>query len=108
MKSSIAVQLDVFAVPTRVIRPMLHTDPSEEEQEAAVRVLPKVSALQQQVLWLLATAGPLNDRELETRIAGHAPSTVRKRRSELFQNGAVQKVGTKDGLALWAIARGGA
>ena len=62
---------------------------------AAEAVRPRVSALQALVLLVLDKRGPLTDEQLETSpdLMGFAPSTVRKRRSELYQRGLVVSCG---------------
>ena len=100
---------DLFAAPaiaisTNAIRGMVRGDGSIESQVAACRVLGKVTQLQGQILEALAGNG-LNDRELEElpifKTCG--PSTVRKRRVELWQAGRLAKAGRRDGMAIWIL-----
>ena len=95
---------EVIATPTSAIRTMVRPEGSIESQAAACRVLGKVSQLQGQILEALAGNG-LNDRELEElpifKTCG--PSTVRKRRGELFQTGRVVQAGRRDGMAIWIL-----
>ena len=67
-----------------------------------------LTPIQRQVLHALAEAGSkgLTDRELETLpiFAARGPSTIRKRRSELFHAGRVVRIGRRDGMAVWSIA----
>lgn len=64
---------------------------------AAESVAESMSELQQKVYSALKTYGPLTDEELESlpQFARFAYSTVRKRRTDLYQNGAVFKIGEK-------------
>lgn len=73
------------------------------------------SALQVKILSILQRAGPLTDEELETHeemaAMNLAPSTVRKRRSELFQAGELVEAGERPNrrgsamLTVWKVAR---
>lgn len=99
--------------PTREIRDMVRPDDPITAQVAAVKALPRRSALKRRILEILATEGPsyrpegLTDRELETRneFRGYAPSTVRCRRKDLFKEfpPAVEANGERDGLTVWRI-----
>ena len=75
---------------------MRATDPAPA-RAAAVALLPTRSALQHQVLaaFRRVTPRPLDDEMLERldEFAGYAPSTIRKRRSELVQAGLLVPVG---------------
>jgi U3 small nucleolar RNA-associated protein 14 len=74
------------------------------------------SALQLKILSILQRVGPMTDEELETHeeIAAMnlAPSTVRKRRSELFQAGELVEAGERPNrrgsamLTVWAVKTG--
>lgn len=92
----------VVSVPTEAIAGMVRGDSPLTSQAAAVRVLPKLSALQAEVL---AVADGRTDREIERlpRFAAYAPSTVRKRRSELLQQGRIRADGDRDGLTVWRV-----
>lgn len=92
----------VLDVPTSAIAGMVRGDSPVTSQAAAVRVLEKLSALQHQVL--MAVDG-LTDRELERlpQFSEYAPSTIRKRRSELWQLGRLREDGTRDGLTVWRV-----
>lgn len=85
---------------------MVRGDDSTESQRGAVDQLSTRTKLQYRILEILATEGPQTDRELETRteFRGYGPSSVRKRRSECFQQGRVVKAGRRDKMSLWAIA----
>lgn len=97
--------LPLFAAPPA---PPMHRrrDPATS-REAAAKVARKLSALHEQVLEALASAGAcgLNGRELETlpQFLGCAPSTIRKRASELHQMGRVRDAGRRDGLTVYTI-----
>lgn len=53
-----------------------------------------------------ASGHGLTDLELEAMpgFTGYAPSTVRKRRSELYQQGRLDKAGVRDGATVWVVA----
>lgn len=97
-------QPDLFASPTP--RRMTHRRPSPTETKAATKVLAICSGLQAEILEALAWHGPMTDRELErlSQFAKYAPSTVRKRRSELYQGRRVVADGTREGLTIWRRA----
>lgn len=96
---------DTADLPLFAAGPMVRTGDHDTSRTAAASVAPKVSALHFQVLQALAAAGPegLNDRQLEQlpQFAHYGPSTIRKRRSELYQLGYVTHRGTRDGLMVW-------
>lgn len=76
---------------------------------AAQKITQVAGTLRARVLQVLqAHRDGLTDRELERReeFAGYGPSTVRKRRSELYQMGFLRSNGTRDGLTVWAPAEG--
>lgn len=101
--------------PTREIREIVRPENPITSQVAAVKALPRRSALKRRILEILATEGPsyrpegLTDRELETRneFRGYAPSTVRCRRKDLYKENppAVEPNGERDGLTIWRIPR---
>jgi len=99
--------LPLFAPP-----PMVRRGDHDTSHEAAARVLPKLTALHQAVLAALDAAGArgLTDRELEQlpQFAHYGPSTIRKRRSELYQGGILTHRGTRDGLMVWVRLAGAA
>lgn len=73
--------------------------------EAAKSILPCRTVLQSQILSALKTQGPMTDGELEKLplFSTYGPSTVRKRRSELYQDGRVLETGKRrDGMKEWA------
>ena len=78
---------------------------------AAVARLPRASALQRLVLaaFQLAQPTPLDDEMLERldEFARYAPSTIRKRRSELFQAGWLVAVGEGRNSRGWRMTRWG-
>ncbi len=75
--------------------------------EAARRVTENLSRLQHQVLDAFRELGPMTDGQLETlpRFKGQGPSTIRKRRSELYQAGLLVKAGrdTQRSMVIWAL-----
>ena len=64
---------------------------------AAEAVAENMSELQQKVCAAFKTYGPMTDEELEAlpQFSRFAYSTVRKRRTDLYQNGTVFKIGEK-------------
>lgn len=99
----ILVYLPLFALPPAV----RSTDPATS-REAAARIRPQVRALHRAVWAAIDAAGAagLTDRELEIlpQFGVYGPSTVRKRRSELFQLGHLVAAGTRDRLTVWVTA----
>lgn len=95
----------VLRVATRKINGMVRGDDPVESQRAAIDTLEHRSALQAAIMLALSKQGPLTDRELENlpEFSGLGPSTVRKRRCELFQRGIIHKTGRRDKMAIWAI-----
>lgn len=66
------------------------------------------NALQAEIHAILLSGGPMTDGELEhlPQFAHYGPSTVRKRRSELFQDGRIYDTGTKRGrFKVWAAVK---
>lgn len=67
--------------------------------------------LRARVAEAIAAAGPLGltDIELErlAMFTKFAPSTVRKRRSELLAQGRLEKAGTRGGASVWVLVAGG-
>jgi hypothetical protein len=105
--------LPLFSAPNPApggLPPMHRTADPQTSRDAAERVLPKVGTLHAQVLAAMAAAGAagLNDRELEQlpQFSRYGPSTIRKRRSELYQLGYVTHQGTRDGLMVWVRVPG--
>lgn len=86
---------------------MVRTDDRETAVLAAETVLPKLNRLRTRVLALIAEAGPdgLTDKELEQlpEFATYAYSTVRKRRTELYQAGYLVEAGVRDRLTVWTV-----
>ena len=64
---------------------------------AATGVERKASLLHENILMALQEGGPMTDQELEDlpQFRHYAYSTVRKRRTELYQSGLVTSIGTK-------------
>jgi hypothetical protein len=77
--------------------------------EAAASKVAKVrSGLQEQVLAAFRELGPMTDGEVEKleRFAHCAPSTIRKRRSELYQAGVLVKTNEKrGGMIVWEVRK---
>lgn len=80
---------------------------------ASERVQSGRHELQAMIHDVLLYRGPMTDGELEQAITHVGdrklgPSTVRKRRSELFQAGRVEDTGTRrNGMKVWSAVRGG-
>jgi hypothetical protein len=74
---------------------MVHAHDPETSAEAAERIAPKRTELHQRVLDAFAQHGHMTDERLEQLpiFANYGPSTIRKRRSELYQQGALEIVG---------------
>lgn len=96
---------ETMQTPARKIVGMVRSDSPIESQRGAADVLPKLTEIQALVMASITQYGPLNDRELESLpcFKGLAPSTARKRRSELVQQGRLVKVGRKDKLSTWDL-----
>lgn len=78
----------VLATPTGEIRGMVRGDDVIESQRAAADVKPHTTAIQRMILTIIASEGPHTAKQLESRteFRGLAPSTVRKRVSELAKS----------------------
>jgi hypothetical protein len=96
-------------------RSMVHGRPLDTEVEAALSLLPNLSQLRMRVyLAFINEPEGLTDSEVESRseFSGLAPSTVRKRRSELYHLGALRAVGKRKNtvhqngrnMTVWAIS----
>lgn len=102
----------VLTTPTRAIRPYVRPDSPLTSQRAAVDVLPKLSKLEHRIMEILSTFGPeyqpegMTDREIETlkEFSCYGPSTVRRRRTTLYQQGRLVENGIRDKLTIWKIA----
>ena len=99
------VQLGLFNRPSPETMSRA-TDP-DTSHEAAARVLPSCTALQGQIMEKLRmfpktglTAGEL---EAMQDFKGLAPSTVRKRVSELYHAGNLRIMGRRDGMNVWGM-----
>lgn len=98
----IAGQADLFATaPPRA--PATHRRGLDTEREAAAKIAPRIARLHSEVMGALLTNGAMTDRELERlpQFDKYGPSTIRKRRSELYQAGALVAEGKRDGLTIW-------
>lgn len=104
--------LDLFGEPTR---PLTATADYQTSREAAEKVAPVVKGLRAEVYRVLLEVGAegLTDPELERLPVWHGrdlgPSTLRKRRGELVQQGYVIDSGRRrDGCIVWRAGRPGA
>ena len=87
-------QPDLFpSIPS--VRGMVRRNSRETSREAARSVLPGLSELQSKILVAFANIGPMTDETLEGIFSGYGFSTIRKRRSELFQAGLLVADGTE-------------
>lgn len=102
----IVADLPLFA--SAPVTPMVRSDDRSTCSDAADRVLPKIRELHAQVLAAVRTAATdgITDRELERlpQFARYGPSTVRKRRSELYQLGYLAPAGVRDRLTVWVVS----
>lgn len=96
--------IDLFTLADqRMVRIPSH----ETSIDAAKSVLPCRTVLQSQILSALKVHGPMTDGELESlpQFSVYGPSTVRKRRSELFHDGRVRLTGERrDRMNVWEVA----
>lgn len=97
MTAATYTELPLFAAASRV------TDP-DTSRRAGEKVRKLGTGLHARVLEALRGCS-LTDRELEqlAQFQQYGPSTVRKRRSELYQAGHVVAVGERNGLTLWTL-----
>lgn len=79
------------------IRGMVHRGDPLTSVESAIVIARKANALHELVAQAIRERGPMTDEELERLplFRGFGPSTVRKRRSELYQAGVLKSVSTK-------------
>ena len=98
----------VLDTPTSEIAGMVRGADPMESQHASGRVHPQLTKIQERIADILARDGPHNAAELESRVefSNCAPSTCRKRITELKVAGRIVQVGRRDGMAVWAIAPG--
>lgn len=98
--------LPLFAAPA--VPPLVRANDHPNAIAAAESIAPKLGGRHELVLTAFRAAGDigLTDRELELQrtFVLWAPSTARKRRSELFQMGHLVKAGNRDGLTVWRLA----
>ncbi len=98
--------MDLFELSDELDR--MHRRPDHETAIAAARsVLSCRSELQAAILDVLKMCGPMTDGELEQypTFSVYGPSTVRKRRSELYQAGQVAPTGeTRNRMKVWRAA----
>ena len=97
--------LDLF--DTGHLRRMVHHNAIRTEVDAAAKVLKVCGRLHSEVMGAFIANGPMTDRELERlpQFAHLAPSTARKRRSELFQAGKLIATDERrEGLTVWGAA----
>lgn len=97
--------LPLFAAPP--VPPMHRRRDPATSREAAAKIGRKLSALHEQVLDALASAGArgLTGRELETlpQFVALAPSSARKRLSELHHMGRITDAGRRDGMTVYIL-----
>ena len=80
-----------------LVVPKSHKNDPVTSVAAAVALQPRLSRLHKQVMAALKAHGPMIDTELEElpQFRGYGPSTLRKRRSELFQAGYLRRVAVR-------------
>jgi hypothetical protein len=97
--------LPLFAAPS-----MHRAGDHATSVDAARQVSVKIHELHRAVFAAVLAAGPdgLTDRELEQLppFAHYGPSTIRKRRSELYQSGYLTHQSTRHGLMVWVPVPG--
>src|SRR5262245_13356519 len=79
------------------IKGMVHRAPLSTEVAAAEFIARKRTELHDRCLRAFRKFGPMTDAELETldEFATYGPSTIRKRRSELYQYGVLEICGER-------------
>lgn len=79
-------QPDLFSATKGMVRP---TDPNTSHEAAAGVVKRDKSKLQKKILEAFEREGPMTDMELEElpEFEKYAPTTISKRRTELYQRG---------------------
>jgi hypothetical protein len=102
------VNRDLFG--DEVVPPGHRTPDHATAVAAAVAMRGPGGPLRARVFAAVAAAGErgITDRELERLSVFRAlgPSTVRKRRSELYQQGRLVGIGQRDGATIWTLAPG--
>lgn len=103
-------QLDIFKTPD--LRGLVHRGGLSTERCSAAAVLPHRNAIQQAVLERFKRLGPMTAEQCERLVyfADYAPSTVRKRISELQLGGELVADGTVKNsrgrpMTVWKAAR---
>ena len=81
----------LFDPPAR----MVHRSDLPTSVGAALRLVPRLGALHEQVLEAFGREGAMDDERLEQlpQFERYGPSTIRKRRSELYQAGKLERSG---------------
>lgn len=89
--------LDEALVAPAEIAGMVHADDPHTSRDAAAVIARKRTALHAKVLLAFQAHGQMTDEDLERLPAfeGYGPSTIRKRRSELYQQGALVSYGDR-------------
>lgn len=109
-----AADLPLFAQQADAVPMVRRRGDHATSHEAADRLAGRLSELHRLTLAAFSAAGPrgLTDRELEDlpQFAKFGPSTLRKRRSELYRAGRLvtvpgtdQKPLVRDGLTVWVL-----
>ena len=103
-------ELDYDAVNDPELVGLVRRPEYETSIEGATTIAPRRSQLQLRVLRSFAIYGPMTDEELRAipEFEHMAESTVRKRRTELFQQGLVNPIGKKPNsrgrnMLIWSI-----
>ena len=85
---------------------MVRTNGHATSVDSALKIAKVRSGLQERVLEAFYQLGPMTDGEVEKleRFASCAPSTIRKRRSELYQAGVLIKTeDRRNGMIVWKV-----
>ena len=91
----LARQLALFPAQTAIT--MIHRGDPVTSRHAAVGLLPRLGSIHARVLDAFRRLGPMHDERLENspEFAKYAPSTIRKRRSELYHAGRLVQRGVE-------------
>lgn len=102
---------DLFSDEVPSVKGMVHAGDPATSIEAAQKIIRVNTILHERVMEAFHELGPMTDEQLEKlpRFCAYGPSTIRKRRSELFKAGrlkadgvAVNQRGSK--MLIWRVA----
>lgn len=93
---------------------MMRKNDPRTSKEAAAKIVPHLSDLHNQVIDCFLLYGSMTDEELENlpHFKDYGPSTVRKRRGELFRAKLLKEVGVKknkrgQSMIIWNVNKDG-